>query len=180
MDKLEKYILDNRDNLDRYTPDNSVWENIERNTGKKKTSFRKIFYRAALLLVITSLSFMAYLYITTASQTRIAGPSDENLSSHLRETEIYYAIKVNGLLEKAKPLLTDKPDLEKELLNDISVLDSICLQIKNDLKDNISNQEVIEALILNYRIKVDILEEMLSVLEEKENQNTKKQPDHEL
>ena len=180
MDKLEKYILENRDNLDRYNPDSSVWESIESNTGKKKPSFRKIFFRAAALVVITGLSLMVYFYVITTSQTRNEGVNGGNLSSNLRETELYYTIKVNGLLEKAKPLLNDKPDLEKELMKDMSVLDSICIQIKNDLKDNISNQEVIEALILNYRIKVDILEEMLSVLEEKEYQNTKNPPDHEL
>jgi len=180
MDKLEKYISDNRDNLDRYSPGRSVWESIERNMSKTKPSLRKIFSRAALVLVIIGLSFLTYFYFATISQTRNAGPANEKLSTHLRETELYYTIKVNGLLEKAKPFLTDKPDLENELMKDISVLDSICTQIKNDLKDNISNQEVIEALILNYRIKVDILEEMLSVLEEKENQNTKKITDHEL
>ncbi len=180
MDKLEKYILDNRNDLDRYNPDSSVWERIEKNTPKKKPSFRKIFSRAAVVVLIAGLSFVAYFYFTTASQINNDGSSDGYLPSHLRETEIYYTIKVNGLLEKTKPLLTDKPGLEKELMKDISVLDSICIQIKNDLKDNISNQEVIEALILNYRIKVDILEEMLAVLEEKKNQNPENSPYHEL
>lgn len=180
MDKLEKYILDNRDDLDRYNPDNSVWERIEKNTGRMKPSFRKIFSRAAAVLIIAGLSFLAYFYFTTASQANKDDSSYAYLPSNLRETELYYTTKVNGLLERTKPLLTDKPDLEKELMKDMSVLDSICIQIKNDLKDNVSNQEVIEALILNYRIKVDILEEMLTVLEEKENRNPKNITDHEL
>jgi hypothetical protein len=37
------------------------------------------------------------------------------------------------------------------------------------LKDNVDNQDVIEALINNYRIKIQILEDMLIVLKQNEN-----------
>jgi hypothetical protein len=58
-------------------------------------------------------------------------------------------------------------------------LDSICTDLKKDLKDNIANQEVIEAMIQNYRIKLQLLEDMLKLLKENENksENTKS---HEL
>jgi hypothetical protein len=84
----------------------------------------------------------------------------------LKETEIYYNNLVHNLYSEATPLLTGYPDLEKELLSDMSQLDSICTDIKKDLKDNVANQEVIEALINNYRIKIHILEDMLSILKE--------------
>jgi hypothetical protein len=53
------------------------------------------------------------------------------------------------------------------------------VEIKKDLKDNISNQDVVEALIQNYRIKIRILEDMLTVLKANEN-NPEKKKSHEI
>ena len=64
----------------------------------------------------------------------------------LKETEIYYNNLVNSLYKEATPLLTNNPEIKKELNTDLSHLDSICSDIKKDLKDNISNQDVVEAL----------------------------------
>jgi len=56
----------------------------------------------------------------------------------------------------------------------MSHLDSLCTEIKKDLKDNVANQEVIEALIQNYRIRIRLLEDMLTILKENENKPAKK------
>jgi hypothetical protein len=58
-------------------------------------------------------------------------------------------------------------------------IDSICSEIKKDLKDNVANQDVIEALIQNYRIKIRLLEDMLELLKENE-ENPVKSKSHEL
>jgi len=97
----------------------------------------------------------------------------------LKETEIYYSTLVNSLYMEATPLLTKNPEIKKELNTDLSQLDSICSDLKKDLKDNVSNQEVVEALIQNYRIKIRLLEDMLTILKENEN-NPEKKKSHEL
>jgi len=101
------------------------------------------------------------------------------LNPQLKETEAYYNNLVNSLYSEATPFLTNNPEIKKELNTDLAHLDSICIDIKKDLKDNISNQDVIEALVQNYRIKIRILEDMLNVLRENELNQVKKQ-NHEL
>ena len=54
---------------------------------------------------------------------------------------------------------------------DMEELDEVYVELKEDLKDNASNPEVIEAMILNYRVKLEILEDLLNQLKQKENQN---------
>ena len=88
--------------------------------------------------------------------------------------ELFYNSLANTLYLQAKPMLTSQPDIEKELENDLQRIDNICSEIKNDLKDNVSNQEVIEALIQNYTIKIHILEDMLRILKENENKPEKR------
>ena len=100
-------------------------------------------------------------------------------SSQLKETEIYYNNLANSLYREATPMLARNPEIEKELSTDISQIDSICSEIKKDLKDNVANQDVIEALIQNYRLKISLLEDMLKILKENE-ENPEKSNSHEL
>jgi hypothetical protein len=100
-------------------------------------------------------------------------------STQLKEAELYYNSLANSLYREATPLLTRNPEIEKELSIDISQIDSICSEIKKDLKDNVANQDVIEALIQNYRIKIKLLEDMLKILKENE-ENPEKNNSHEL
>jgi hypothetical protein len=165
MDKLEKFIKDNRKALNAYEPDPAIWDNIRK---PGRYSVRKIFNRAAMIIILIGttigITLLAGKVINLPGQTKMA-----NDNSELKETELFYNNKLNILMEEAQPFLTANPDIERELMIDINLLDSICMDIKEDLKDNISNQEVIEALILNFRIKVEILEEMLEILDSQEN-----------
>lgn len=181
MDKLEKYIRENRDRLDLYEADNSVWNNIL--LGQKRTvlTLRTIFSRAAMVILIAASSVCIY-KLTSSQITSGSGRSylNSELSSGFAETEIYYNTKVNSLMNEAKPLLLSDPGLEKDLMIDISRLDSLCTDIRRDLKDNVQNQEVIEALVMNYRAKVQILEDMLHLLRNQEFDNNNNQKQNEL
>ena len=182
MDKLEEHIRKNREDLDRYSPSSGVMEKDKEENKKGKTPVRKWLSIAAMFIVIlgTALVFIKY---GTSGQALVwqkdAARTETSQNTQLKETEIYYNNLVNSLYTEAKPLLTANPEIQKELVTDISHLDSICSEIKKDLKDNVANQEVVEALIQNYRIKIQLLEDMLTILKENEN-NPEKKKSHEL
>jgi len=184
MDKLEEFVRKNRDDLDMYSPSEGVWNKINRDIRKERPSINKWFSIAAMVVVIlcTGIILISIKYTRSASNNDTKDDARlEQDNPHLKETEIYYNNLVNSLYHEATPLLTGNPEIKKELNADISHLDSICSDIKKDLKDNVANQEVIEALIQNYRIKIRLLEDMLAVLKEKENENNpEKNKSHEL
>jgi hypothetical protein len=182
MDKLEEHIRKNREDLDRYTPPEVIWKGISKKLNARTFSPRQWLSVAALIIVIlgTAVIFFKPEY-RWSDQKGQASKYDERAQypPQLKETEVYYNNLVNTLYNQANPMLTKNPEIRKELNTDLSHLDSICVDLKKDLKDNVSNQEVVEALIQNYRIKIQILEDMLSVMKEKEsNSETKKS--HEL
>jgi len=162
MDRLEEYIRKNRDDLDKYEPSPEVWRGIRKDMNRGRRELVRWLSVAAMIAVI--LGTAALFYVTNHNKTH----------PELVESEIYYNNLINDLFSQATPLLTGYPDLEKELLTDMSQIDSICADIKKDLRDNVDNQEVIEALISNYRIKTQILEEMLEALRQNENNTEKK------
>ena len=182
MDKLEEQIRKNREDLDRYNPSSGVWKKIKKGLKKDKSPISHWLSIAAMAIVILGTAVVFFKPGNRWSDTNREKSSEAGLTPdnpQLKETEIYYNNLVNSLYREATPLLTENPEIEKELDTDISQLDSICSEIKKDLKDNVANQEVVEALIQNYRIKIRLLEDMLIILKENEN-NPEKNKSYEL
>ena len=182
MDKLEEHIRKNREDLDRYVPSEDLWERIDRDLRKDKPYLNKWFSIVATVIVILCTGII----LLRLGSIKHDQPVDSNdnvpnatANPSLKETEIYYNNLVNSLFKEASPLLTSNPEIKKELTTDISQLDSICTDIKKDLKDNVAYQKVVEALIQNYRLKIRLLEDMLSIMKENEN-NKEKTISHEL
>jgi hypothetical protein len=182
MDKLEEYIRKNREELDKNIPSPDLWNGIRKDLHRRRLNQIKWLSAAAMIVIIFSTASL--FYVGENRRNNILRSRDINAfmikaNPQLVETEVYYNNLVNSLYNEASPLLTRHPDLKNELFNDFSQIDSICTDIKKDLKDNVDNQEVIEALINNYRIKIQILEDMLVVLKQDEN-NPQKSNSHEL
>ena len=170
MDKLEKYILEHRNELDLYAPDEKIWENIQGKSRVRYLSRRRVISVAATIAVLLGTT-MGIMWFGKTGITQNNPPA-------LLESEIYYSRQLESLINEAQPYFTSNPSVGTDLMNEISSLDSIYLEIKKDLKDNISNEEVIEALINNYRVRILILEEMLLIL--KEENNNEKISGHEI
>lgn len=176
MDNLEEYIRKNREEMDRYTPSSGVWKMIRRKLHNEKSSKAIWLSVAAIVIAVLASTMILFrsgnVYLNTKTEIRNeAGLINRN--PRLKETEVYYNSLVNTLYQEASPLLTGNPEVGKELNYDISQLDSICKEIKKDLKDNVATQEVVEALIQNYRIKIHLLEDVLTTLKEDKNDQKK-------
>ena len=178
-DRLEDFIRTHREEFEFHEPAPELWKNIE---GKKpvnrfRTKITKFSYRVAAVIVIFIASYAFHEYIDIRKSKRFA---DENEILYreipeLKETEFYYNNLVSMKLEELEPYFNQVPGMESDLKFDLNELDSIYLSLKNDLKDNIANQEVLEAMIQNYRMKLQILEDLLSeVKQEKSSDENEK------
>jgi hypothetical protein len=158
-DRLEQFIAENRDQFDLYDPADKVWNRINGriHKGRRLPNFKTIIWWAAVVLVIFSASFLLQEYLHRNDM--LTGKKE------LQEAEIYYTNMVNEKIQEIEPLLKNHPELGDELKNDLSELDSIYSALQKDLKDNIANDEVVEAMILNYRLKLQILEDLLEFLQ---------------
>jgi hypothetical protein len=176
MDNLEQFIKDNRQKLDKYEPPKRIWRGIKAGLPIRKTLIPLWISAAAVIIIILSVTITLY----TLSQKKNNLFADvKSGQPGLKETEVYYNTLVNKLYIEAKPLLTSQPEIARELHIDMAQLDNICADLKKDLKDNVANQEVIEALIQNYRIKLQLLEDMLMLLKQHEDKSEKTKS-HEL
>ena len=177
-DKLEEFVVSRREEFGPGGPAPDVWDSIKKREPEKpvmKISWQRIAYRAASVVII----FVASYFFHDFMSNRNSGGSEffakedlENpLLRELIEADRYYATQVDLKKEELFSLTTDSPDLQMDINNELEDLDAILLELKQDLKDNADNEEVIEAMMMNYRLKLEILEDMLIQIRNQKNKN---------
>lgn len=164
MDEFEKHIMKGRDKMDIHDPDPAIWNRIEGDLPRRETARTWSFlWRAAVIVLIAGAGISLVLKTIRTSEQL----SDPRVKA-VQETYLYYNSQIKLLYEEAQPLLTANPDISKEIEEGMSELDSLSVQIRKDLGDNVASEEVIEALIHNYRLRIELLEDMLVIMKDSE------------
>ncbi len=179
-DRLEDFVRQHREEFDLREPDPSVWLKINPANApvvKEKRPLRWLRVAAAIAVIFAGSS--AGIYFLTGGNNE-ADLYSQELYMEMQETEAFYTMMVSDRYEELQPYLASDPMANEMLSADMEELDEVYHELKNDLKDNISNPEVIEAMVLNYRIKLEILEDLLNQLKEKENQDYGKDDSYSL
>jgi hypothetical protein len=172
MDELERHILNNREGMDIHDPDPGLWSRIGDRLPHVRRSLQSYLWRAAAALFVAALCTAA---IVTA--IRATGRLNDPQVVEVRETRRYYDSRIQSLYREAAPLLTANPDIGRELNAGMGELDSLSEEIISDLSDNIASSEVVEALIRNYRLRIELLEDMLLLMKENQTEPDKRPTD---
>lgn len=182
-DKLEKFVIDNRDDFDDLEPSPAIWDKIQKKEPKTvELNWTKILVRAAAVVVmfVSSYIFIDYLGKQTPgpimADTEVVDPADAKIFQDLREADFYYSSMIEQRRDEFYQLAGNDAPLRNEINIELTELDNIFRELKEDLKDNADNEEVVVAMIQNYRLKLEILEEILEQLEPA-NENEKDDED---
>ena len=177
-DKLENFVASNREKFDFLDPDPKIWEEI--NQSKKTIRMRGMLWKVAAILIVLMIYPFYSLVLNKESNFKISSSGGNNLVQEipeLQEADAYYTSYINDQMQQMRIALDDEPDMMNELEKDMQNLENIYNDLLEDLKDNIDNKEVVEALIQNYRMKVKILEELLDYIT---TEDTKESTQNEL
>lgn len=171
-DKLKNRVDENRQEWDIHDVElYGLWDNIEAQLDENKAKAKKHqaytwLKIAASIVLIIGVSWMVIK--VNAKPEHQNGYALSELSPELAETEVYYASQIN---EKLEMISTANAEIDDVVLENLALLDSAYNDLKLDLKDNIDNEEVVGAMIENYRIKLQILEQVLGELNKKDHEN---------
>lgn len=175
-DRLKKYIDLNKDAFDSLDIPADSWNSIENKLhGSKSKRLRIIRYSS---IASAAALIGAFLYIAVIRQQ--AGDELMAEENQLSETELYYATQVNQKRAQVYQMSASHPELQNEMELDLAELDTAMVELKRDLKDNVDNAEVVEAMIQNYRMKLSILEDIMQFLEEQQENNEQKHTSYAL
>ncbi len=167
-DKLKKRIEEDRSSFKVYKGDyDSWWNDIEKKMDKAEIKeayiipWKTLFRVAASILLVMTVS-IGFLWLRGNSVKYADGISLQDLSPELAEAEVYY----NQMVEAKMGLIkASNVTLDPMVVRDFELLDSAYNELKLDLEDNMYNQEVIDAMIQNYRIKLQVLENILDEIQ---------------
>jgi hypothetical protein len=172
MDRLEQFILRNKEEFDVYTPSLKVEKNIKFRKSKNLYIVQKIMKNAAVFLLIFGASYFFHskfpLDSLFNSDSRIEMEYPE-----LYEAKQFYTKQVDYKMQEVSKHLENYPEIKEELNYEFNELDSVYKSLKDDLKEDIANEEVVNAMIQNYKLKLQILEEILKKLQRIENKEEK-------
>ncbi len=163
-DRLESFVEENRHEFDYMEPSEKVWEAItfKLEPEQKKPERRFLLLKIAAVIVL-ALAIPAVIYLQSGvseSRAKNDAPVDPEIQE-LMEAEAYYAQEVSGKLAEIQKCYKVHPELKSEIETDLNELESMYISLKRDLHENISNKEVIEAMIENNRNRMKLVEEVL-------------------
>lgn len=176
-DRLEEFILENRSDFDDQLPSPESWEKIKTNIRPVRRinwTGRLVRLAAAVVIFVSSYIFIDYSLNKGNGEQEFAGLMEQEILNNipdLVEARAYYSGQIQNMEEQVFSLAGNDPHIRAEINIEFEELDKVFDELKADLKDNAANGEVVEAMIQNYRIKVQILEQILLQLKNQDEQN---------
>jgi hypothetical protein len=163
-DRLEKFVNENRHEFDTMEPSDKTWEAISNRLNaqpankKRRFGWMKVAAVLAIMLLVPAIIYQ--LKFSNRQQSAKAVLLDPEVQE-LIEAEAYYAQEVSGKLAEIQKCYKVHPEIKMDIEADLSELESMYHSLKNDLKENISNKEVIEAMIENNRNRMKLVDDIL-------------------
>jgi len=174
IDKLEKYIIENRDEFDDVEPSSELWEKIQKPERQRiKVNWRSALMKAAAIVAIFISSYYFHDFMQNHNQditTADAEGHNETLIK-LKEASYYYTSQIEDTKQVVFQLIGNDPQLKHDINSELLDLDKTLKELKEDLKDNVNNEEVVEAMIQNYRLKLTILNDILRQIKSSNKKN---------
>lgn len=162
---LKEFIGVNRDAFEVYDYPNEDWQTIaekldqEEKQNKSVVIPLKFIWRAAAVFLIVFGGVFYTSWVNWKNQSL-----EFMMSTELQEAEYYYG---DLIATKVAHISQLDQNAEQEVFRNMEALDLAFNELKSDLKDNADNEEVIHAMIDNYKIKLQILEQIITQLEER-------------
>lgn len=178
-DNFDDFVRENRDAFGPGVAAPDVWAKIKKREPEAKTmhiSWQRVMYRAASVVIIFVASYYFHDYMSGNNKGFAETYNMDNpLFKELMEADVYYSAEISSKKQELFSLTGNEPGLQMDINNDLGDLDAILLELKEDLKDNADNREVVEAMMQNYMLKLEILEDMLDQIKgNKENDDDEK------
>ncbi|MDO6473258.1 hypothetical protein [Maribacter sp. 1_MG-2023] len=167
MDQFEKHIRDNKQFFNERKADHAkIWGNIESQLNADKQQViplwkSPLIRTAASVLILLGIAGLVGLSFS-------ASPTTETnyVSQDLQDIDMHY----KGLVSYQVQLVQKNNQLsdadKEEFLSFMVELDTEYEQLKLEMQNNLDNEQVLAAIVSNYRKRIELIENLLQQLNE--------------
>lgn len=165
---IETFIRQNREAFDQNLPSAKAWENIAGSLSKPKAIKVEMGWQRSILRIAASLALLVVgigAGIWYERQGAASGMAMSEVSGEYKELEQYYQ---RGISVKQEKLATFTGSQPAEVGEDLEQLDEIMEQLRLELAEVPpgNREQVVRAMIENYKAKTAILQRVLERLEQ--------------
>ncbi|MBO4603191.1 MAG: hypothetical protein J5651_08520 [Salinivirgaceae bacterium] len=195
MDELKSFFEQNRNLFDTEEPLAGHFERFQQRLEaeqkqRNRFNYRRILYVAAsvVVAVVVSVEALSLLLgkgvetiqnevaeLNMNSTNDFVRQTTQNVKSKLnpeyRETQKYYITEVDNRLDQIKATSMDE-EQKAELLKELSEMDELFAKLQKELKSSPDNQVLIEAMINHYKMKIEVMNQIINNLNSIKTLNT--------
>lgn len=168
---IEKIIQENREAFDSNEPGAGHFKRFDDKLDKKFGQEKKRNYTFYLkIAAVFALGLMSTFWLyekfsTHGGQNGIEGIALSDISAEYAEVEVYFTSSINNSLNDLNPYIKDNEELKEELLgSEFEELDSLYRDLQKELANNPDDEQIIEAMIVHYQTKLEIISIVLNQL----------------
>ncbi len=170
MSSLEKFIKNNKEQISSFDLPDGHLDRFEKKLNKKKPISKTYWYSlAAAIALLLSLSvFIRYEQSQTkeiVNTERLISLGD--VSPQYKEVEEFYRQDLYRKINEFQQLNCKINPEQKEMIDDeLQQLDKVYQSLREELKQNRSDERIINAMINNYQYKIEFLELVIEQIKE--------------
>lgn len=183
-DKLDQFVRENVESFNSLDPPVMAWETIEKELSAPKIPVaRKMWsyaWKAAAAVLIFASAWLLNDYtdqrkntVSYSSETEVAASPE---LSELSDAEAYYTTQISNKQAELARYAHQHPEIMVDLKKEFSEMDKGKAELKKDLAESNADEKVIEAIILSYRVKLEILDQMLAELRQTKETDPNQKP----
>lgn len=179
-DVLEKFVREHAEAFDTFEVPGEAWAVVEKKIFKTAPYKKRqiVFYakRIAAAVLIFASAWMLNDYRDSKRQNaRVGETISREMPAELKEladAEAFYTSQVKIREDELLAYAQDYPEIIEDLKEEFNAMDLHRNELKNDLAESSADEKVIEAIIRIYRIKLEILDQIVTELKKSDSEGS--------
>ncbi len=173
MDNLKKHIQENKHLFDEHRADKQkIWQNIESNldTSRIIPLWRHPLLKiaASILILIGTYSVFSFFATSEFNQNQ----QNNIVHQELRDIDTYYKDLVSFQVQLIHRNPKLQPEDKKKFLSFMDELDEEYDVLKLEMAKNLNNEYILEAIVNNYKKRIELIENLLKQINTSKKLNT--------
>lgn len=165
MDNFEKHIRENAAQFNEHKADRAkLWANISAELHQPEPKVIPIWKRPMLRIAASIVLLLGIAGFIGLSILRGGTTETQYVSKELLEIDMHY----KGLVSYQVQLVQNNPNLSEmdkaEFLSFMDDLDAEYETLREEMRNNLDNERVLEAIVANYKKRIELIENLLRQL----------------